>query len=134
MLGSPDSIVAQESPPSSLRYTPKWFWAKRRSGRLGCIATVCTHWPYSGNRWSSGRYVAWIPRFAGCQVTPRSAERYTPAVDIATISQSGSDGWVSTVCRHAPPPPGSHSLRYGWFQSPSTSAKLSPPSSERKSA
>ena len=48
--------------------------------------------------------------------------------------RSGSAGSGRTVCRHSPPPPGSQRGRWGCSHSPSTSAKVSPPSSERNSA
>ena len=51
--GSPSAIEVQESPPSSVRKTPKWFCAYIRSGSPASTATLCTHCPYSGS--ASGR-------------------------------------------------------------------------------
>src|SRR5215207_9936485 len=73
---------------------------------------------------------ALIPWFAGSHDSPPSEVRYTPPVDIATLSREGSDGCGSTVWIACPPKPAPQSLRCGWSHSPRTSSKVTPPSAD----
>ena len=101
--------------------------------RLGGVAEHLVHArPTSGKR-SSGRKHASVPTFVGCQLSPPSSVRKTPAAEIPIHSLLGVVRVEVIECVIKPPAPGVHFSRVSWPSTPSLTCQVAPESSERKS-
>src|SRR5262249_2389034 len=92
------------------------------------ITSLWTHCPNSGYCWSGGLKPARTPVLRVSQLEPPSCVSNAPTDEIPTQTRSASSREGTMEWRIRPPLPGCHSGRLGVFVSPSTCARVAPPS------